>query len=63
MSKKKKECGREYNEKREREYYDRYRTTMDKRESMNTMASVGLQRVGHISLRVLFGNVAMHLNL
>ena len=48
MSKKKRECGREYNEKkREREYYDKYKTMMGKRESMNTMASIGLQRVGH----------------
>ena len=32
--------GREYNEKkREREYYDNYRTTVDRRESTSTMAS------------------------
>ena len=54
MSKKKREHGREYNgKKREHEYY-KYRTTIGKRESTNTMASIGLQLVGHISLCALF---------
>ena len=45
--KKKREHGREYNEKRERKYYDKYRTTMSRTESTNTMASIGLQRMRH----------------
>jgi len=60
MSKKK----REYNgKKREREYYNtKYRITMDRRESINIMANIGLQRVRHISLCALFSNVAMNQN-
>ena len=58
MNKKKRERGKEYNEKkRECEYYDR--TTMDRRESTNAMESIGLQRVGRIPL---LGYIAMHLD-
>ena len=54
MSKKKRECGREYNEKkRERDYYDR--TTTGRRKSMNTMTSIRTTTGGtYIIIRIIW---------
>jgi len=38
--------------------YSEYRTPMDNRKSTITMASIEPQRMGHISLCTLFGNVS-----
>jgi len=66
MSKKKRERnGREYNgKKREREYCDKYRITLGRRESTNTMASIDLQREGYIIMRTirLYRNSSRFLN-
>jgi len=61
VSKKKRERGREYKgKKRKREYYDKYRITMGRKENTNTMMSIWLQQVEHISLCALFGNVSIN---
>ena len=78
MSKEKREREREYNGKRgESGHYDKYRITMGRRESTNTMASIGgtyiimrtvwqrhnaSRSLNFISLCILFGNVAMYQN-
>ena len=62
MNKKKKEHGIEYNgKKKEHKYYDKYRITMDKRESMNIIASIGLQHT--FKFYIIIHTIWQHYNV